>query len=112
MKSNAAVIGLGFVGKAHVESLRRLGIPVRGALGSSTETTAAACESLNLERAYTSLDELAADATVDVVHLCTPNYLHFDKASRLLRAGQHVLCKKPLTMASPESHLFISLLRE
>jgi predicted dehydrogenase len=112
MKPNAAVIGLGFVGRAHVESLRRLGIPVRGALGSSAETTAAACKSLNLERAYTSLDELAADAGVDIVHLCTPNYLHFDQASRLMRAGKHVLCEKPLTMDSAESELLVALARE
>ena len=112
MKPNAAVIGLGFVGRAHVESLRRLGIPVRGALGSSPETTAAVCKSLNLERAYTSLDELAADATVDVVHLCTPNHLHFDHAGRLLRAGKHVLCEKPLTMDSAESELLVALTRE
>ncbi len=112
MRPNAAVIGLGFVGRAHVESLRRLGIPVRGALGSSGETTAAACKSLNLDRAYVSLDELAADATVDVVHLCTPNYLHFDQASRLMRAGKHVLCEKPLTMDSAESELLIALARE
>jgi predicted dehydrogenase len=112
MKPNAAVIGLGFVGRAHVESLRRLGIPVRGALGSSGETTAAACKSLNLERAYVSLDELAADAAVDVVHLCTPNYLHFDQASRLMRAGKHVLCEKPLTIDSAESELLVALARE
>lgn len=112
MKPNAAVIGLGFVGRAHVESLRRLGIPVRGALGSSTETTVASCKSLNLERAYASLEELAADATVDVVHLCTPNHLHFDQAGRLLRAGKHVLCEKPLTMDSAESELLVALIRE
>ena len=112
MKPNAAVIGLGFVGRAHVESLRRLGIPVRGALGSSTETTAAACKSLNLERAYTSLDELAADPAVDVVHLCTPNYLHFEQTGRLMRAGKHVLCEKPLTMDSAESELLVALARE
>jgi predicted dehydrogenase len=112
MKLNAAVIGLGFVGKAHVEALRRLGIPVRGALGSSGDTTAAACKSLNLERAYTSLEELAADAAVDVVHLCTPNYLHFEQASRLMRAGKHVLCEKPLTMDSAESELLVALSRE
>ena len=112
MKLNVAVIGLGFVGKAHVEALRRLGIPVRGALGSSGETTTAACKSLNLERAYASLDELAADAAVDVVHLCTPNYLHFDQASRLMRAGKHVLCEKPLTMDSAESELLVALARE
>lgn len=112
MKPNAAVVGLGFVGRAHVESLRRFGIPVRGALGSSGETTAAACKSLNLERAYTSLDELAADPAVDVVHLCTPNYLHFEQASRLMRAGKHVLCEKPLTMDSAESELLVALARE
>jgi predicted dehydrogenase len=112
MKLNAAVIGLGFVGKAHVEALRRLGIPVRGALGSSADTTAAACKSLNLERAYTSLEELAADAAVDVVHLCTPNYLHFEQASRLMRAEKHVLCEKPLTMDSAESELLVALSRE
>ena len=112
MKLTAAVIGLGFVGRAHVESLRRLGIPVRGALGSSGETTAAACKALSLERGYRSLDELAADSAVDVVHLCTPNYLHFDQASRLMRAGKHVLCEKPLTMDSAESELLVALARE
>ena len=112
MKPNAAVIGLGFVGRAHVESLRRLGIPVRGALGSSGETTSAACKALGLERPYASLEEIAADATVDVVHLCTPNYLHFQQASSLMRAGKHVLCEKPLTMDSAESELLVALARE
>jgi predicted dehydrogenase len=112
MKPNAAVIGLGFVGRAHVESLRRLGIPVRGALGSSAETTSAACKSLGLEQPYASLEELAADPTVDVVHLCTPNYLHFQQAGSLMRAGKHVLCEKPLTLDSAESELLVALARE
>ena len=112
MRPNAAVIGLGFVGKAHVESLRRLAIPIRGALGSSLETTASACKALHLERAYSSLDEIVADSSVDVVHLCTPNYLHFEQASRLLRGGKHVLCEKPLTMDSRESELLIAIAKE
>lgn len=112
MRPNAAVIGLGFVGKAHVESLRRLAIPIRGALGSSLETTASACKALHLERAYSSLEEIVADSGVDVVHLCTPNYLHFEQASRLLRAGKHVLCEKPLTMDSRESELLIAIAKE
>lgn len=112
MKLKAAVIGLGFVGRAHVESLRRLGIHVVGALGSSKETTTSACAALNLERVYSSLDELAADGGLDVVHLCTPNYLHFEEASKLLRAGKHVLCEKPLTMDSRESELLVSIAKE
>jgi len=112
MKLKAAVIGLGFVGRAHVEALRRLGVTICGAMGSTSETTAAACTSLGLSRAYASLEELAGDSTVDVVHLCTPNFLHFEEASRLLRAGKHVLCEKPLTMDSRESELLVSIAKE
>jgi len=112
MKAKAAVIGLGFVGRAHVEALRRVGIVICGGLGSSPETTAQACASLGLARAYASLEEITSDANVDVVHLCTPNYLHFEEASRLLRAGKHVLCEKPLTLDSRESELLVSLAKE
>lgn len=99
----AAVIGLGFVGKAHLEGLRRLGIPVAGILGSSPESSAAAAQAARLDRGYNSVEELAADRAVDVVHICTPNYLHFQQASVLLHSGKHVLCEKPLAMNSKES---------
>ncbi|GAC1618803.1 MAG: Gfo/Idh/MocA family oxidoreductase [Candidatus Acidiferrum sp.] len=112
MKRVAAVAGLGFVGKAHVEALRRAGIEIRGALGSSPESAAAACKELGLPRAYVSIDELAKDADVDVVHLCTPNYLHFSHASLLLRAGKHILCEKPLALDSRESEMLVKLTKE
>ena len=108
MKQTAAVIGLGFVGRAHLESLRRMGVPVRGMLGSSTQRSEEACGSLGLERAYASLDELAADPAVTVVHICTPNHVHFEQASTMLRAGKHVLCEKPLAMDSRESEMLVA----
>lgn len=111
-KPNAAIVGLGFVGRAHLEALRRLGIAIEGILGSSPERTKTAAESLGLPRAYESLEELAADETVQVVHLCTPNYLHFPESSQLLRAGKQVLCEKPLTLDSRESATLVSLLKE
>jgi predicted dehydrogenase len=112
MKQAAAIIGLGFVGRAHLESLRRIGIPVRGMLGGSRERGEETRASLGLERAYASLEELAADPSVTVVHICTPNYVHFEQASALLRAGKHVLCEKPLAMDSRESEMLVKLERE
>ena len=112
MKQTAAVIGLGFVGKAHLDSLRRIGVSVRGMLGSSRERSEMVSESLGLERAYVSLDELAEDHDVSVVHICTPNHAHFEQASRMLRAGKHVLCEKPLAMDSRESEMLVKLARE
>ena len=102
-KINAAIIGLGFVGRAHLDALRRLGISVQGVLGSTPERTKASRDALGLPRAYASLEELAADSSVHVVHLCTPNNEHFQEASQLLRAGKNVLCEKPLTLDSRES---------
>ena len=109
MKQAAAVIGLGFVGRAHLEALRRVGVPLRGVLASSPERGAALRESLDLPSIYASLDELAADPAVSVVHICTPNHLHFAQAGRMLRAGKHVLCEKPLAMDSRESEMLVKL---
>jgi len=103
------VIGLGFVGRAHLEALRRVGVPVRGVLASSPERGAALRESLDLPSIYASLDELAADPAVSVVHICTPNHLHFAQAGPMLRAGKHVLCEKPLAMDSRESEMLVKL---
>jgi len=111
-KLRAAVIGLGFVGRAHLESLRRLGIEVTGALGSSAERSHAVAGSVGLARAYASLDELAADRNVDVVHICTPNYVHAQQATALLNSGKHVMCEKPLAMNSTESAALVELARK
>lgn len=112
MKHVAAVIGVGFVGRAHVEAIRRLGIPIRGILGSSKERGDESCKALGLEKAYASLDELAADSAVTSVHICTPNHVHFEQSSKLLRAGKHVLCEKPLAMDSRESAMLVQIAKE
>ena len=40
MKINsAAVIGTGFIGTVHVESIRRTGVPVKGVLAGNSEST-------------------------------------------------------------------------
>jgi len=112
MQLHAAIVGPGFVGRAHLEALRRLGIPVQGMLASTPERCKAAAESLHLPHAYQSLEELVEDQSVQLVHLCTPNNLHFAEASQLLRAGKHVLCEKPLALDSRESATLVSLLKD
>src|SRR6201993_4445901 len=112
MKQVAAVIGAGFVGKAHIEALRRLPVPVRGTLVSSGERSMAAAKALGLDRAYKSVEEITSDPEVTAVHICTPNYVHFEQAAKLLRAGKHVLCEKPLALDSRESAALVSLLKE
>jgi predicted dehydrogenase len=104
----AAVIGTGFIGTVHVEQLRRIGVDVRGVLGSTPERGAARAEALNVRHAYASLEEILADPTVDVVHVTSPNDRHVPQASALLAAGKHVVCEKPLAMSADESATLVA----
>jgi predicted dehydrogenase len=95
----AAVVGTGFIGAVHVEALRRIGVTVRGVVGSSRERA----EARRLAPAYDSFDAMLADPTIQVVHITTPNHLHHRQAMAALGAGKHVVCEKPLGMTSAES---------
>ena len=98
-----AVIGTGFIGTVHVEALRRIGVQVRGVLGSSPKRGRARADALAVVNAYDDLDDLLADETVDVVHVASPNHLHLSQSKAILAAGKHVVCEKPLAMTAAES---------
>ena len=98
-----AVVGTGFIGTVHTWALRRLGVSVRGVLGSSPERGAAGAQAMGVGHAYPDLGTLLADPSVDVVHVTSPNDAHFEQVCAILRAGKHVICEKPLAMTSAQS---------
>jgi predicted dehydrogenase len=103
-----AIIGAGFMGPVHTEALRRLGVTITGILGVDEKESRRAAEKLDLPRAYSSFAEVLSDH-VDVVHITTPNKLHYEMAKAALLAGKHVLCEKPLAMNSTESAELVQL---
>jgi predicted dehydrogenase len=107
--AKTAVIGCGFIGPVHVEALKRLGVEVVGILGVDDAESQRAAAALKLPRAYGSFEEVLTDDSVDVVHIATPNVLHFPMARQALSAGKHVLCEKPLAMNSKESAELVEL---
>ena len=109
---NVAIVGTGFMGPAHTEGLRRLGMNVAGILGSSAEKSRRAAEGLGIPKAYGDYSELLADGEIEAVHIASPNRHHFAQASEALRAGKHVHCEKPLAMTSSESGALCELARE
>lgn len=108
----AAIIGGGFMGATHTEALRRLGIPVTGMLGISPDETDHFVKRMGLARAYANVGALAKDPEVDVVHLCTPNNLHYRMGKALLEAGKHVVIEKPLANTSAEGAELVRLAKE
>ena len=101
--STAAVAGTGFIGPVHVEALRRLGVCVKGILGSSLAKSEAAAKRLGLPKGYVSYEEILSDPDVEVVHIATPNRQHREMVIGALEAGKHVVCEKPLATSSTET---------
>ncbi len=58
----------------------------------------ASWESMGI-RCHTSLDDLLADPSIDMISLCTPDYLHADHGIRVLEAGKHLLLEKPVDIS-------------
>ena len=108
----AAVIGSGFIGTVHIEGLRRIGVQLRGLLGSTPDRAGDRARALGIPRAYRDLDELLADDSVDVVHVTSPNREHHPQVKAILAAGKHVVCEKPLAMTSAESAELVALARD
>jgi len=109
----AGVIGMGYIGPAHVEALRRMGnVEVVAASHSSEEGAAKKAAALGIPRAYGNYKDLINDPEIEVVHICTPNNLHYIQSKDALLAGKHVLCEKPLAMNSDEARELIAIGKE
>ena len=61
---------------------------------------------------YTSVDELIANEDFDMADICLPTYLHKETAVKLLLAGKHVLCEKPMALASLECEEMLAAAKE
>ncbi len=109
---NAAIVGTGFIGPAHLEALRRLpNILVSALVEVNQELADQKAQELGIPNAYT-FEAMLEDSSIDVVHICTPNFLHFPQTKACLLAGKHVICEKPLAVTTEEAEELVALAKE
>ena len=108
-----AVIGTGFMGKVHLEALRRVeNVDVVAVAGRQLEPAKKMAEAFNVPAALDDYRELLADPDLDAVHICTPNASHFPIAKASLEAGKNILCEKPVAVSSREAEELAKLAEE
>jgi predicted dehydrogenase len=100
-----AIVGCGGAGGLHCEQ-GFAALPDRFELAVACDTTPAQRENFakryGIPRVAAALDEVLADADVDVVSICTSPSAHFDQIAKALNAGKHVICEKPLVASLAE----------
>ncbi|HEY1877093.1 MAG TPA: Gfo/Idh/MocA family oxidoreductase [Rhizomicrobium sp.] len=105
-----AVIGTGFMGRTHLEALRRVeNVDVVEVAATSPDKARAAAEGYNVLNATGDWRDVIADPSIDAVHITTPNDSHFSIAKAAFEAGKHVLCEKPLAMSVAEAQALVDL---
>lgn len=52
---------------------------------------------------YTDYQELLKDASIDIVHVLTPNDAHAEISIAGLEAGKHVMCEKPMAKTAADA---------
>jgi predicted dehydrogenase len=110
---NVGVIGTGFIGPAHIEALRRTGLADVVALADVNDAVAKSkAEELSIPDYYGDYKQLIARPDIDVVHVCTPNHLHYKMSKEAMEAGKHVVCEKPLSMNSGEARELVEIAKQ
>ena len=99
----AAIAGTGFIGGVHARSAVLSGARLVGVAASTPQRSAAAASELGAERPFASAEELVTSPDVDVVHICTPNFMHGPLAEAALAAGKHVIVEKPIALDGAEA---------
>lgn len=106
------VAGLGWMGRLHARSYRQLAerfpeIDAQIKLVVASDPLEAnrdvAVRELGFDKAVNDFDELLADPDVDVVSICTPNYLHRDMALAAIKAGKPFWIEKPMGVSAAQS---------
>lgn len=96
-KLRVAVIGLGVIGKLHAK------------IADRTENLVAVCDvkksalsDYSDKLQYSDYISMLEEVKPDVVHVCTPHYLHCEMTVAALDRGINVLCEKPMCISEAE----------
>ena len=94
------MIGAGRAAELHMDGLARVsGVPVRKKtiVARNLLHLKAINKRFGFERISLDIDDVVNDKEINVVDICAPPYIHEDIIIRVLNAGKHVICEKPLT---------------
>lgn len=90
-----AIVGCGGIAQVHAEVLSRQSTAQLVAFADVKPERARAMAEKFGGCAYTSLEEMLAHEKIDVLHICTPHYLHTPMAKLAADRGINIFSEKP-----------------
>ncbi|MCF6286082.1 MAG: Gfo/Idh/MocA family oxidoreductase [Candidatus Hydrogenedentes bacterium] len=108
---NVAVVGASFMGKTHSNAWRKVDMffdapvkPVMKVLCDKEQSLLDAnAEKWGWQESSTDWKALLERDDIDIIDICTPNFLHPEIAIAAAKAGKHIVCEKPLANSLKEA---------
>jgi predicted dehydrogenase len=99
------LVGVGAVAQvSHIPALKKLdGVQIVALVDRDPEKASRVAQKFGVPHAYGRIEELLDRDDIDVVDLCTPNFLHAPMAIASLESGKHVICERPLARSADEA---------
>lgn len=98
------IIGYGHIGKRHASHILQQKDAVLTAICDIETVDISALNSTAPIAVYHDVADFLAQESLDIVSVCTPNYLHAAHAIACMKAGVHVIVEKPLALSVEECH--------
>jgi predicted dehydrogenase len=123
---NVGIAGIGFMGMMHYLAYQKVGgAKVRALCEQDQKRLAGDWRDIKgnfgprgtmmdlsgIDR-YPDLDELIADANLDLIDVCLPPSLHAKVAIAALKAGKHVFCEKPIALNPADAKRMVDAARK
>lgn len=94
----SAIVGYGNIARLHEQVLEQQGHTIVAVCDVDPKKL----ETAPGERHYTDLVAMLDHEEIDVLHICTPHYLHADMIIAALERGINVLCEKPICISEED----------
>ncbi|NLC06049.1 MAG: Gfo/Idh/MocA family oxidoreductase [Erysipelothrix sp.] len=107
---HAAVVGVGFIGKQHIEAIHRIpNTKVVAVVETDFIRAQETAADYGIPHAFDNISDLLKLDGLDVVHICTPNHLHYPMAKEVIMAKKNVFCEKPLALNTSQTQELVEL---
>lgn len=106
------IVGTGFIGGRHMDAISRIPEAEIVAVVDPYSVKVQEYAAIIGAKVYDSVDEMLEKEVLDVVHNCTPTSMHYRVNAKIIKAGRHLYCEKPLSLTAAEGDALLKLLTE
>lgn len=108
---NAALVGIGFIGGVHLESLKRIpDINLKYICDIDIKKAKKAAQACGC-KATQDVDEIIVDKEIDCVIHALPTYERISFIKKYAAAGKHIFCEKPIARRIEEAEEIFTILK-